>query len=189
VPLHRLAILGRCGSNRRRVPLSNLRANPLCRKRNVQPACWSDTGVRIAVALRSTVASGRSCPFTWAEQWRGVAHHLLRAGARQGRGTGKSVLRCRSGVGTQQPSARAHACILLASRARWPRWNREAQAAPNLAIVSALIEKTESLPSLDADGRGCRPGRGAEATMPGLRVVVPVPQSTTAADRQVAHAP
>jgi hypothetical protein len=128
-------------------------------------------------------------PVHWAERWPGVAHHLLRAGARQGRGTGKSVLRCRSGVGTQQPSARAHACILLASRARWPRWNREAQAAPNLAIVSALIEKTESLPSLDADGRGCRPGRGAEATMPGLRVVVPVPQSTTAADRQVAHAP
>jgi hypothetical protein len=188
VPLHRLAILGRCGSNRRRVPLSNLRANPLCRKRNVQPACWSNTGVRIAVALRSTVASGRSCPFTWAEQWRGVAHHLLRAGARQGGNTGGLVLRRRCGVGDQHPRARAHACISLASCSLGPRCSREAQAGSNLPIVSPRIEKTERLPSLDADGSGCRPGRGAEATMPGHRVVVPVPQSNTAADRQIAHA-
>jgi hypothetical protein len=190
VPVHRLAILGRCGPNRRSAPTFAPPGQTLMPEAR-RPACIcrSNTGVRVAAALRSDAGSRRSCPFTGAERWPGVAHHLLRAGARQGRGTGKSVLRCRSGVGTQQPSARAHACILLASRARWPRWNREAQAAPNLAIVSALIEKTESLPSLDADGRGCRPCRGAEATMPGLRVVVPVPQSSTAADRQVAHAP
>jgi hypothetical protein len=131
---------------------------------------------------------GAIMPIHLAEQWRGVAHHLLRAGARQGGNTGELVLRRRCGVGDQHPRARAHACISLASCSLGPRCSREAQAGSNLPIVSPRIEKTERLPSLDADGSGCRPGRGAEATMPGHRVVVPVPQSNTAADRQIAHA-
>jgi hypothetical protein len=190
VPLHRLAILGRWGSNRSSHPTLEPAGQSFVPEAK-RPAfiCWSDNGVRIAVGLRPTAASRRSRSFTGAERWPRVAHHLLRAGARQGRDTGESVLRRRCGVGDQHPRARAHACISLASCSLRPRCSLEAQAGSNLAIVSARIEKPERLPSLDADGSGCRLGRGAEATMPGHRVVVPVPQSSIAADRQIAHAP
>ena len=63
VPVHRLATLGRCGSNRRSAPTfepSGQRVMPEAKR----PACIcrSATGVRVAVALRSTARSWRSCP-------------------------------------------------------------------------------------------------------------------------------